>query len=999
MSTHLEHISDIKFNSSFRNMLRDYYAYGFKEKADFAVSNSTYKNDRDRLNAILKDYMDWPNEGESASSVRKNITFITFDSQSMKLNPFHRVYRFCGSDRPDYLYCFFHTLVALSNVFDLSEGIESLGLDDKIYVRKKRVIKKLRSMKFGTKKKGLKKKMLEQAEWGFIDNLVKIAEHGGLPDNQVNELKEEITQEAAIILKTAELQKFYPQNTRRNSRVKKLDNRTANNRLQRLNNIGVISCIQTGGNQSEKPLESQKATKPGERNWYLSKLTLQRLIDAGASVNDEFIEHLSYALDFYSKTFLYGEIGTYLLDRLKAKNVTPIRIKHEYFMHSLNDFNVIDLMDAIEKKSWCLISYKREKVQTKLLCFPIELRISSTTGREYLMFYEPFKKSCASLRLEFIESIQCYRDDCVKKALSDYYCDEEISDKIDRNINSAKSLMNYIWGVSTGEIQEENVEKLNTLFKDLCLRIAYNKDDKNGFLLKKLYRESRIGSIRENEEAGYIDFTVTVTDINEAKPFIRRFYENIISCDGFEDTEFSIEMDIQAIEREWGIEDKKEKEDIENIAVIEKIKDIDSREDIENSEEKAADKNSSESDKGKVKEKSIWGIDKEFQELLGEGEKEKAHDKLFNEVFGAFYHIFAAIISEICNVNSNETDSVVSYTAKEIDTICKKTMLRYKEEYGSEMERNSYKGVKVFADLLKKGGFLVEENDGGELRYKPMYETFSSVDLYKEVIPLSELEIRWLKTIISDEKIRYFFSKDELHAIESCLKQMAADAKPFPMDVVNYYDRYKYLNKKQWNESDVLVPVLDAIRKDHKINIKYVSDKHEEESGDYKPIIVEYSKRDNRFKGYFLSCRKKGGLKIYNLNQCISVEDTGKKFNPNKPNSYYEEFRKKNMAEVRIQFDDKQNLADRVLTEFSPWEKRCIFDPETGVYELTIFYQKRDGKELALRLLEFGPNIKMCDPEHKLSGIVRKKLRAQKELMKKQIEDPVRSENRTGRSR
>ena len=105
------------------------------------------------------------------------------------------------------------------------------------------------------------------------------------------------------------------------------------------------------------------------------------------------------------------------------------------------------------------------------------------------------------------------------------------------------------------------------------------------------------------------------------------------------------------------------------------------------------------------------------------------------------------------------------------------------------------------------------------------------------------------------------------------------------------------------------------------------------------------------------------------------------------------------MAEVRIQFDDKQNLADRVLTEFSPWEKRCVFDPETGLYNLTIFYQKRDGKELALRLLEFGPNIKMCDPEHKLFGIVRKKLRAQKELMKKQIADPVRSDNRTGRSR
>ena len=35
MSTHQEHISGGKFNSSIKNLLRDYYTYGFKGVLDY----------------------------------------------------------------------------------------------------------------------------------------------------------------------------------------------------------------------------------------------------------------------------------------------------------------------------------------------------------------------------------------------------------------------------------------------------------------------------------------------------------------------------------------------------------------------------------------------------------------------------------------------------------------------------------------------------------------------------------------------------------------------------------------------------------------------------------------------------------------------------------------------------------------------------------------------------------------------------------------------------
>lgn len=83
--------------------------------------------------------------------------------------------------------------------------------------------------------------------------------------------------------------------------------------------------------------------------------------------NSQFSEHFRYALDFYSKTFLFGEIGTYLLDRLRMNGDSPIRIKHEYYMYSLNDFNAIDLMSAIENNQWCLITIMTQKLILKLI--------------------------------------------------------------------------------------------------------------------------------------------------------------------------------------------------------------------------------------------------------------------------------------------------------------------------------------------------------------------------------------------------------------------------------------------------------------------------------------------------------------------------------------------------------------------------------------------------------------------------------------------------------
>lgn len=977
MATH-EYIAVRSFNSSFKNTLRDYYTYGFKSKEEF----KNYDNNYGRLNNLLQDYMKW-------SDSKENVTFATCDSQSMDSNPFHRVYHFCGAGKGEYLSTLFHTLAALDRTFKVASWD---NMDDESWEKfSKSIQQTLNSMEL---EKDVISALLTSRN---TDELLETAKKRKLTNEQIDRIQRVFRDalkysDKKITLKTSDLVRYWFQNLETSAEEKKQDtlNKNANNRLDKLRAVGVIQCRQrdigytfTGEqiefflkaipndvaehlksnkmlSKVEEALKNYASNKSGDRNWYLSGLTVGRIIKEGSKKSSNFEKHLQRALDFYSKTFLFGEIGMFLQDRIGNDYVSPFRIKHEYYMHSLNDFNAIDLMAAIENKEWCLISYTRDNISTQVLCYPIELRISSTTGREYLMYYEPFQKSCSSLRLEFIESIVYYHDKFVKKCLADYYSDDDIEIGIERNLNRAKLLMDYTWGVSTGGDQEKNVEELNHIFKEIFLRISYNSNT-DYYILNRLYRESRIGMIVVNEEEKYIDFSVIVADVCEVIPFIRSFYSRVRKCSGYDKEVFSIEQDI----RDFAGQASK-------------------NELVQNENNSGA---------------KTWHVDEEFLQKLGKGINANEHEKLFNEIFSVYYRVFAALLGKICYENK-------LYTKKEIVALSTETIKEFRDEFGAEVLWKAYAKDYVFFEALENGGFLVPCFENNEKKYRSRYYTLSEVNIYRDCLPLSEIEVRWLKSIVEDGKIHYFLDEKEILALKLILADFAIDIKPFSMDVVNYYDRYKFSNKKEWKESSVLNPILDAIAKAHVIKITYMSNGKKLRTQNYYPVVIEYSKRDNRFVGYFLSSREKEGLKEYPLAQIVSVEEVfeegsgkNKTFDMNKAKKKFKEYKENQQTSVELEFSDKLNLADQILTEFSPWDKRCEFDAERGIYHLTISYPKKDGKDMAIRLLAFGADIRFVDQNHVLARVVQSKLRDQIERMQKQVTKSVRSGEKSDSAR
>ena len=95
----------------------------------------------------------------------------------------------------------------------------------------------------------------------------------------------------------------------------------------------------------------------------------------------------------------------------------------------------------------------------------------------------------------------------------------------------------------------------------------------------------------------------------------------------------------------------------------------------------------------------------------------------------------------------------------------------------------------------------------------------------------------------------------------------------------------------------------------------------------------------------------------------------------------YESCRKEKERSVELEFYDVRNLADRLLTELSPWKKYCSYSQRDDRYRLKLCYPEMDEAELTARLMGFGADIRIRDREHSISREIRRRLDRQLELI------------------
>ena len=626
--------------------------------------------------------------------------------------------------------------------------------------------------------------------------------------------------------------------------------------------------------------------------------------------------------------------------------MSPFRLKHEHYMQALNDYNCIDLLYAIEQGKWCRIQYKHgmngEKIE--LLCYPIEIRVGFRNGRESLVYYEPFKECYTTLRLEFIESIYYCEDQEIRQVLQKYderYTNEFI-DMEDRKRGS--TLIKNSWGISTTVGQQKNAMTPAILHK-VKMRIAFDPK-MEGFIRRRLQRECRLGQVVVNETEGYIDFEVEVTDAGELIPWVRSFYCRIISCEGIPEDRFEMKKDVEMM--------------------LQRIK--------PDYEEKRKDLSSSMISQLKL-QKDRWQIPNEIQTVFPKGTPAQIHSKIFHEIFSARYYIIAESLMQKYRYNMSGDSFAEEKRNKQI---IRAAVRKCEKQIGDNTGRNINGDVKALLEDPQYGFVIKKENSKESVNDRKHSEKYNFYELtgkildmeepafYKDIIPLSEIEKRWLLSVLDDSKVDYFLNREEINAVKKSIQENVFTDKTFydkaehihmevlPMKYVKCFDQYHIQDNRK--EKEYVMMLAKAIIDRKTVFIRYHTLTGEIKEGNYNPILLEFSKDHNRFQGYF-EISKTNKIVIFNLSNIQNVEDTEEKFDIEQAKMNLQNYLNWQGLSTEIQFSDEKNTADRILTELAPWKKKCTYDKNSGIYQLKIDYQKSDQLDLVIRLMGYGSTI------------------------------------------
>lgn len=213
---------------------------------------------------------------------------------------------------------------------------------------------------------------------------------------------------------------------------------------------------------------------------------------------------LSDALKFYQLSAPMGFLGNTILDTISEENKL-FRTKHSFFVHTLEDEVLLSILTAIREKQRIEITIKSSKNGKKQVtnAIPLQIFISTKTGRRYLCLYYDFSKRFFCVRLDYIKEV---------KLLENFANFDLILEKL--NCNREKA-----WGVS---FQNEN----HVHIQHVKLTLSIHEETEQ-YIINRLQREGKNGIITKITE-NVFTYETDVFDAIEMAPWIRSFTGRII---------------------------------------------------------------------------------------------------------------------------------------------------------------------------------------------------------------------------------------------------------------------------------------------------------------------------------------------------------------------------------------------------------------------------------------------------------------------------------------
>lgn len=922
MAADAELIGSEGFNLKFKNYLRDFYIYQFKEKgSDFRakgnkskvnkiIIDSTFNPDAKRLQYALEqaagvvwnkgDFVDIAKGRINPKRENKRVECITIDSRQIKSNPFFYLYQFCSesAESRGTHFLFIYAVIlyfrlgkdfVLSTYKPLTKKQRKSLNEHLIYLAEiiESDVRRHRPRSWEEFSDDDKSKFALEAIEKFKANHEEVSEiYDYIVFNRQQIIFKDSTfsvvpdqsrfVEKNVLFYAMDQLGFIKYSADANEESDK--KRQFGNKMQELIRLGIIV-----------------SEKRGQRIYYaLSDAYLSDLIGE----SEDWFCRFADCINFFAQTSPLGEIGTYILERVSHIDGNSLRFKHNYVKRALNDYNNVDLLYAIKNRLCAFIEYRNASQNDleyqKILCYPIEIRESVTDGRQYLLYYHPVFRSVSAIRIEFIDSILLGE---ISK--DDFYDDDMIR---------ARKLISHTWGTAFDNFREGNVK---TPFDPQRIRVIVCFDESKNYIMARLQREIRnCASIEEIDVDDYgrcIEVVAEVANPWEMLQWLRSYITRIVSVEinGKEFNGFTNDV----------------------IRTYESY--------IEPSQ-KTTINISSRSGKSLLCDE----IPSEFKK------KENMHTLLFNEIFGVSFARLGEILLSITKKSTLKKTELNDMKMSYADQFF---FDGFEEKAQIDTEDRRIEQVEGFIDA-----FVSTNGDKVDSIYEMLDSSLISKPI--DLLPLTSIEIQWMINILHNPLSKCFLKEEErAHILE-----WLGESDLFDINTVVLHDQHIGVEEyyKNSNIGTSTQKIMSAIRNNRMVNVKYKSQYGRLSNYICAPVYIEYSKRDNRFRVRAVS--KTNIVKTFNLERILDVTILDETYDKVSAETTIEKHLKENECELVIFFSETRNIPDRVLTEFSCFKKKCVKWGNER-YRMTLYYDKEDKREILVRLLSYGSLINVFD--------------------------------------
>lgn len=284
---------------------------------------------------------------------------------------------------------------------------------------------------------------------------------------------------------------------------------------------------------------------------------------------------------------------------------------------------------------------------------------------------------------------------------------------------------------------------------------------------------------------------------------------------------------------------------------------------------------------------------------------------IFNELYSAYYNTVSKIINKALKepLNKKELQQIISENA-----------------FGESI-------LNIESSISDEKWQVVTKDGHTPLTHQPS-------------IPLTHLQKRWLKAISLDPRVKLFDEDfSELQDIEPL----------FTNEDICYFD--KYSDGDPYDNEEYIANfrlILDAINKKYPLRILMQNKSGRAIYVVLIPEYLEYSEKDDKFR-LIGSGRKYAD--VINLARIISCKPYTKEYIAN-PHT------RMNNGQGVVEFEliDERNALERVLMHFAHLEKEAERLGDNR-YRVKLTYDKDDETEILIRILSFGPMIKVVSPD------------------------------------